>query len=181
MHFSMKAVIVFVLALCRSSAETRTVCEALADLGDLNGKEVRIRGAFNAGHTGQELFASPPCSQPTIRDGWVWRDFIRVYPAGGTTAVAGALAECHRTAVEHPGCRLVVTLTGRLETRSHFDVTTFPGGLQIPVGFKWFVARLLYRAIDGIEAVRLQPGELERDLEMRARPYAVRPAPDSFR
>jgi len=61
-------------------------------LTDLNGKDVKIRGVFGARHTGQELFASPARAQPTIRDGWLWRDFIRVWPVNGTANVAGATA-----------------------------------------------------------------------------------------
>jgi hypothetical protein len=74
----------------------------------------------------------------------------------------------------HPGCHIVATLTGRLETRDHFDVHTFQDGLQYPIAFKWFVAQLLYRAIDDFEAVPLELGELEQETESRRRPYAVR-------
>jgi hypothetical protein len=145
------------------------------DLTDLNGKDVKIRGVFGAGHTGQELFASPPCAQATVRDGWVWRDFISAWPADGTASVANAIATYHQMARAHPGSQIVVTLTGRLETRDHFDVRTFPDGRQVPVAFKWFVARLLYRTIDHFEAVPPELGEVERELESRRRPYAVRP------
>ncbi len=123
------------LVLCGVSAQTRTVCEALADLTDLNGHEVKIRGAFIRGDTGQELFAWPPCPQPTVRDGWVWRDIIQVWPVDGQGSVTGALATYHEMAKAHRDCDIVVTLEGRLETRDHFDSKLYGDGLLHPIGF----------------------------------------------
>jgi hypothetical protein len=169
---------VLVLLVFGASAETRTVCEALMDLSDLNGKEVKIRGNFRWSHVGQELRATPVCEHPTIRDGWMWRDAISVWPAGGLDVVSGALAACRRVAKAHPDGHVVVTLTGRLETRDHFEIKTFPNGLQWPLGFGYNVASLLYRSIDHIEAAPLQPGDLERDIDIARQPYAVRAKSD---
>jgi hypothetical protein len=148
-------IVAFVSAAVLPAQSTRTVCEALMDLTDLNGKDVKIRGVFGAGHTGQELFASPPCAQPTIRDGWVWRDFISVWPAN----------------------KIMATLVGRLETRDHFDVRIFQDGRQVPDAYRWFVAHLLYRVIDHFEAVPEGPQEIAQEAESRRRPYAVRAEP----
>jgi hypothetical protein len=175
----LRAAVVLSLMLGNASAQTRTVCEALTDLSDLNGRDVNIRGVFASGDTGQVLFASPPCPQPTTRDGWAWRDVIRVYPADGRKSASATIADYRRMAKAHPGCKILVTLTGRLETRDHFDVQTFPDGFEWPVAFKWFVARLSYRTMGHLEAIRREPGEDEQELEWRRRPYAMRARPDA--
>jgi hypothetical protein len=76
-----------------------------------------------------------------------------------------------------PECKVVVTLTGRLETRDHFEVNKIAVGPQFPVGFDGFVARLIYGAMNDIKAVPRVPGELEQEMEARRSPYAVRAEP----
>jgi hypothetical protein len=129
---------------------------------------------FSRGDTGQEIFAWPPCTQPTVRDGWVWRDFIRVWPVNGLHSVAPAFAQFREMAKAHPNCHIVATLTGRLETRDHFDTQLY-GDTPHPIGFKWFVAQLLYRAMDHFEAVPISPPDIRQELEIWRRPWAERP------
>ena len=78
---------------------------------------------------------------------------------------------------DHPNCKIMATLTGRLETRNHFDVRIFQDGRQVPDAYKWFVAHLLYRAIDHFEAVPEDPEEIAHEAESRRTPYAVRAGP----
>lgn len=167
--------------LCSASAQVRTVrtiCEALEDLSDMNDKEVKIRGTWGIGDTGQTLFASPACARPTIRDGWLWPDEIAVYPAGGRGSVTDVIAKYRRLRKEHPDSKIMVTLTGLLRTRDHFDVQTFSDGFEWPVAFRYLVAALTYRRVDDLEVVPLQPGERESILELGRKSYAIRPKPE---
>jgi hypothetical protein len=159
------------------AAQTQTVCEALRDLTDINGKQVRVRGVIAIGDTGQGVFASPPCPAPTVRDGWCWQDVIAIWPAHGRAAAASTIAELNRTRRAHPDCKLVATVTGRLETRDRFEVRTMPDGSLRPVAFNYFVATLKYDGITDIELVPWHPGELEKVLEAGRRPWAVRLEP----
>jgi hypothetical protein len=172
MSLRIGATIVFTLFTV--SAEPRTVCEALRDLSDLNGREVKIRGGWGIGDAGQGLFASPACVEPIVRDGWTWRDTIRVYPANGRDSVAGVIAKYREMRRAHPGNKIIVTLTGRLETRDHFDVRILPDGSQVPDAFTFYVAKLAYWRVEDLEAVPWAPGELEQRLQVDRRPEAVR-------
>lgn len=166
--------------LYSASAEVRpvrTICEALEDLSDLNDQEVKVRGTWGIGDTGQTLFASPACARPTIRDGWHWPDVIEVYPAGGRGSVSDVIAKYRRLRKEHPDSKIMVTLTGRLRTRDHFEVRTFPNGFEWPVAFDYFVAVLTYRRVDHLEVTPLAPGEREYQLELARKSYATRAKP----
>ena len=178
-----KAAMTVMLAVmvCNLEAETLTVCEALSGLTSLNGRDVKVRGAFIRGHTGQHLFASPPCATPTLRDGWIWRDFIAVWPANGMESVSGALASYGRLAKECQDCKIVVTLRGRLKTRDHFEVHGVTMGPPFPEGIRGSVASLLYSAMDDIKVVPREPGELEQEMESRRDPYAMRFEPGKQR
>jgi hypothetical protein len=155
----------------------RTICQALEDLSDLNDKQVKVRGVWGIGDTGQTLFASPACALPTIRDGWQWPDVIEVYPAGGRESISDVIAKYHQLRKQHPDSEIMVTLTGRLGTRDHFDVRTLPDGFEWPVAFKYYVAVLAYRRADNLEVVPLRPGEREYLLELGRKSYAVRAEP----
>jgi hypothetical protein len=61
-------------------AQALSVCQVLDHLSELAGKEVRVRGAWTSGETGEGIWPSPPCDHPTVRDGWIWKASIDVAP-----------------------------------------------------------------------------------------------------
>jgi len=153
-----------------------TVCDVLKALEDMNGKEVTVRGNWDIGDTGQILTPVTPCAVLTVRDGWVWADVIFLLPQD---------REAKQLSVRHsqilkpfrkaPGkrVRVVATVTGRLETRDHFEFDTLIGGRRQPrTPYLYFVAMLKYRAVSDLEAVEYTSEELERELEWRREPWA---------
>ena len=60
---------------------------------------------------------------------------------------------------------IVGTFTGRLETRDHYDIQTFPNGIVQPIGFKFCAALLSYRRVDSLELIPLLPSEVQKQLE----------------
>lgn len=175
----LRTLILLGVTWCRATGQTLTVCDTLANLTNLNGHEIRVRGVFTRGHTGQALYASPPCERPIIRDGWVWRNWIQVYPVNGPESVAEALQRYHEVAKAHPSDNVVVTLAGRLETRDHFELKLYGDGELHPIGFHWCVAKLVYSTMFDFTPVPLRPGELEQDMEVRRSPWAVPAKPDN--
>ena len=165
--------ILFLIAL-DAPAQTITVCDVLEQLSNLNGKELSVRGSLVFGDTGQALLAIPPCDNPTVRDGWVWRDAIAVYPAGDHAAPGRLLGRYFTIRRSNPHAKIVATLTGRLETRSHFDVKTLGSGVARPIGYGDFVAILHYRRIGDIEAIPFPFGEEEQFSGMGRDPHAKR-------
>jgi hypothetical protein len=168
-----RTVLVFLFIVSGASAQTYTVCEALAHLSELNGKQVKIRGVWDIGDTGETLWSdATSCSAPTIRDGWKWRDIISLRPPEGGPGMAGSYEAYAALAKAHRPCKIMATLSGRLETRDHFETKKWARGPEIPVGFGYYVARLSYRQAEDMEAVPSGPDPAEDD--MRKRPYAVR-------
>ncbi len=51
-----------------------TVCEALHDLSNYNGKSIVVFGRF--GYTGEGTWLSEDCPQKTVTDGYTWADII---------------------------------------------------------------------------------------------------------
>src|SRR5271157_3841245 len=61
-------------------AQPMSVCDVLADLSALHGKQIKVRGIWRKGDAGEVLWASFPCEKPTIRDHWEFSYGIRVGP-----------------------------------------------------------------------------------------------------
>src|SRR5271169_1223730 len=121
-----RLVAAFFLALWPAAAQALSVCEALSELTELNGRKVKIRGLWEIGDTGQTLWSVSSCEVPTIRDGWVWRDIIRVAPEHGSASIAQFVAKRYEMFKAHRDAWILSTLSGRLETRDHFEVWTLP-------------------------------------------------------
>ncbi len=164
------------LTLASESTQPRTVCQALLDQTDLNGKEVSVRGAIAVGDAMRDLFASPACAQRTVRDGWIWPDAISIWPMhGGLRTMGETITLVSRMQREHPNCKIVGTVMGRMETRSHFAVHELPSGEVRPIGYGEFVANLAYERIDHLEAVPLEQEEIEEQkLPSHRNPHAIR-------
>jgi hypothetical protein len=157
------------LALSRASGEPYSLCEVLQDLSELANREVRIRGVWGVGDTGATLWADGRCPQPTIRDGWVWRDALELAPRMGD-----GYFNYRRLRKANPNANVVATLSGRLETRDRFDVRTFLDGSQIPIAFHYYVARLVYKRAENLEVVRPGPEQRQYWDEVGRKPFAVR-------
>lgn len=160
------------------AGEPLTVCQALSQLDDLNGKEVSVRGAWGIGDTGEILIALGPCEHRTVRDGWVWQDAIRVF-AGAKEAAARSedywrLTERMRDSGSLTSSRIVATLSGRLETRRHFEVRN-----GRPAAFRDFVALLRYLSVQEMQIAPYEAGQLEWELELCRRPVPRRVKRDS--
>ena len=143
--------------------ETLTVCEVLANLSSLSGKKIEVRGVWKRGDAAQFLEAERPCEQPTIRDGWLWADRINVIADQGKLSVAGYVAERSRLLERHGGhAKIIATLSGRIETREHFEIWTDAFGVQLPRGFARLVAQLRFWSATQLVAVPYSAAELER-------------------
>jgi hypothetical protein len=150
--------------------EVMDVCDVLQEGPELNGKLVRVRGAWWIGDTGEELEATTPCKPPTIRDGWSFWDTIEVVPhryfGTGEAKVLRLLAKGK--------VKVLVTLTGRLETSSHFQTYKDAYGAEYPRAFGHSAARLRFSRADDFETVPYDSGELERELERGGKPWPKR-------
>jgi hypothetical protein len=166
-----------ILILCSGAfAQTMSVCEALEHLDDLNEKQVSIRGVFGASDTGQILLAIPPCSQPTLRDAWSWRDIIAIYPAQRGTVSTSFLDQYQKIRKAHPDTKILATLSGRLETRSRFEIRDLPAGGREPIGFGnfvYYVAALHYIKADDLQYMPFGPGEQEELAKIQRRPWPI--------
>lgn len=153
-----------------------TVCELLARLDDLNGKEVTVQGTWGIGDMGEVLMALRACERRTVRDGWIWQDAIHVF-ADTKEAAAGKreywrLAGRMEESSPDTPCRIVATFTGRVETRHRFNLYNGRPGVT-------FVAQLRYRSVGDLKVVPYEAGEQEWELELRRRPAPRRVERDS--
>ena len=166
----LKIAISFLFLMLGAKAQTLTVCEVLRGLEDLNHQTIKVRGSWGVGDAGESLITTSPCDRRTVRDGWIWQDAIQVF---AQTDKAKAFAyDFHRQ--EKENSRIVATLSGRLETRDHFEVQTLVTGVKRPVAYKYFVALLRYEDVEDMKAFPFKPGEWERELEILRHPLPKR-------
>jgi hypothetical protein len=151
------------------SAKPLTVCEALGELTEHNGREVAIRGIVWVGHMGQQLTPSTACDHPVVRSGWTWRESIRL------NGVSAALEKYYRLRKrsEVP-MKIVATFYGRLETRDRFDAIRFPDGSERPDAYGYSVAVLRYKKAVDFEFTPYTSAEYEYMMKIAYRPEAVR-------
>jgi hypothetical protein len=161
--------ILLLLALRGASAQTLTVCELLAHLDDLNGKEVRVRGTWTIGDTGEFLESSVGCESHTVRDGWMWKDFIYVMPLNKDAE--HFRSEHYRLKTENydKPVKIVATVAGRFETRDHFEVRGRAVG-----PYKYCVGMVWYQGVEEINVLPYDDDERERQWEMARHPYPER-------
>ncbi len=153
------------------------VCGVLSRLTEVNGKKVTIQGTWSRADSGQELQAEAPCARPTVVDGWQFWDTIKLVP-GETMdrfALAGIYAKFRRILRAHPeGIKVIATFSGRLETRGHFDVRTFPSGEQHPIAFDDSVALMRFTHVSGIHGIPWRTEEAEAQADRQRRPCPTR-------
>lgn len=163
-----------VLPMAAASAQVLTVCEALDQLSELNGKEVEIRGAWQAGDTGEWLWAPEPCSHPIVRDGWVWKNTISIKREDANDYRRWRTISAQWSALKHgsPGPNLVLaTLKGRLKTRDHFKVSRFS---HLPEAYGYSPAVLVVSKAEHLQAVPCSNEQLARAEKEAVSPWPVR-------
>ena len=170
--------------------QTLTVCEALEHLSDLNGKEVRIKGAWRVGDSGEDLWALQPCFEPVIYGGWKWHEAIALGPEQGASRVKTfsrwdpVYEQRIRLLSTHSKPGVVVAIFfGRLETRDHFKISRYT---HLPEGYGggfygaglgsggYDVALLVFRAVDDLRAISLDTEELARMSADARSPWPIR-------
>jgi hypothetical protein len=146
--------------------EPQTVCGVLGHLSDLNGKEVRVRGAWFISRVTRTAILTPlhRCENPTIRDGWQFGDVVQTSVMDKSVDVGRIDAEYGRLSKSSAGAaRIVATLTGRLETQEHFGTDQDVSGAEHPRAYAWFApARLMFRDVENLQLAPYAPGE-EKD------------------
>ena len=164
------------------SADVISVCEAIENRLELNGKAVKIRGVWGWSDSGSDLQAVIPCDRPTIVDGWLFSDTIDVnsgdwtvageYVGGGYVAKLRSLQKKHGYDV-----KVIATLSGRLQARAHFK-TFVRFGEEFPEAYGYYsVAGLRFSRADDYQVVPYAQGELDRGYERQRRPMPKRVIP----
>jgi hypothetical protein len=152
------------------SAEPMSVCEVLADLSALHGKQIKIRGIWRKGDAGQALWASVPCEKRTVRDRWEFIDAIQVGPVHGPQSAAPYYRELRSIESSQSGMAIFVTMLGVLNAPDHFDVST-DSGIERPRAFgARFAAQLGFVDVTDFKAVRLPPETVD---EVQRRLYLI--------
>jgi hypothetical protein len=139
-----------------NEAKPLTLCEVLSRLSELNGKRVQVRAmwaAYSEGTEGRSLVAIPPCEQPTIRDGWLWKDTVDAYPVGGISKYSRRLRQRAKLAKENRNSVILATLAGTIETHEHFGTARYRGIRRPPADFVYSVARLNFTDVGDLKAV----------------------------
>jgi hypothetical protein len=157
----------------RSHAQPRSVCEVLAALPALHGKQIAVSGIWRKGDAGQALWASFPCEKPAIRDHWEFVDAIDVGPARGTLSASSYYRELRQITESHPEMDILVTMRGQLVAPEHFGVSNL-SGVEQPLAFGACLAAAQLRFLDVVDfkAVRHESGtldEIQRRLHFRPR------------
>ena len=156
-----------------ATGEPLTVRQTLQQLSDLNGKVVQIRGFWAIGDTGQSLWADPPCSAPTIRDGWIWKDIIEITAAKGQPSALDGGPIYRKLSKRRRLGKILAILTGRLRTRDRFEVKLMPDGSSRPLGFGYYVAHLAYTQAADLEWIPITTDEQQRLFDIGRTPYAL--------
>lgn len=152
--------------------QVRSVCEVLDHLSELNGKTIKVRGSLSSADNGRLIWASPACSHPIVRDGWLWREIISVTIVDPGPQLQAAFLEWLSLKKEHQQAMILGTLTGRLETRDHFQVRLSP---HVPKGYAgFFVAQMTCWKIEDLQALPFTPQEYERARKIGENPFPVR-------
>jgi hypothetical protein len=153
-------------------AEPLSVCEVLSSLSALNGRSISVRGVWGKGDTGEVLTPETPCERPIVRDGWRFWNTIDIVPDQGKAAAAQYYGRRHDLLNRHRGesVKLVGVFMGKLETREHFRVHTFPSGEQAPEAYRYFVARVRYTRVRELHLVPTTKQEVDDLLEQGRRP-----------
>jgi hypothetical protein len=126
------------------SPEPLTVCEVLSNLSSYRGQRISIRGEHVGGDEGSYLIGDG-CRQ-LVTDGYSWPtpSPIALTSAGrsrsqnsrsSTPTITIEQVDTERLKAAGPGAKVYVTVTGRLETRVHFEMVLRGDGQVLPYGY----------------------------------------------
>jgi hypothetical protein len=170
-----KGLILFLGAGSFLLGEPMGVCEVMANLPALNGKEISVRGVWRRGDSGESLWAVPWCEKHTMLDGFEYVDAIQTGPLTGFQSAASFYAEHRRLAAAHPGANIFVTIWGVLRAPEHFEIWIDPWNVERPRAFAAkYAAQLAYTHVADFKAVQAPP-ETPDEIEWRknSRPRRV--------
>jgi hypothetical protein len=112
-----------------------TVCEVLDNLTVYRGRVISITGPLITNEEGAWL-SSDSCPKPFVTEGYAWPKEMAINlirDKSRAVNVDPALENLSKRAKrdEH----IWVTVTGKLETRSHFEMVLKTDGTRVPYGF----------------------------------------------
>ena len=160
----------FMIGAFNAEAQTRSVCDVLDHLSELNGQEVRIRGIWFNGDSAEFLWSAPDCDHPVIRDGWIWGNTISVGPDDMHHFI-NVEKEIEKLTHGRGPLKIIVTLTGRLETKEHFKFDRGPG---VPRGYGYSAAGMVFTKAEDLEVVPYSQADIEQYEKMTRSPLPVR-------
>jgi hypothetical protein len=159
-----------------ATEEETPLCDVMANLAGLNGKEVAVRGTWGSGGHGEWLSATG-CKYSLTTESRTWRNQIALVEEKSASKIDfESLAALAIRMESLKGNRqeydIIVTYIGVLETRVPLQVAHYPNGEVAPAGFGplgVFPAQLHYRAVRHVV------------IQKHAGPVMVNAAPDSSR
>lgn len=156
--------------LCSSAqipaAKPLSVCEVLAQLPALNGKEISVRGIWVANDHGQWLV--PPgrkCPQDLVSEGFVWYNSIHLFwdkKYDPDSRFNGLLQKAEAVWPKSVPSSIIVTYVGTIETRVPPVVVHYPDGSVTGYGFGHLdgsPAKLTYKRVTDVVLVEEKPEE----------------------
>jgi hypothetical protein len=161
----MKLYMIFFAMGCflQGQPRTVTVCEILADLQSYRNKIVSVSGELVQTEEGTYL-RGKACPKPLVTSGHVWPSLLNLErptsplveqrdAVPSKVSVDPALESLSREDAENPSVHVWVTVTGRLETRSRFEMVLRGDGKTVPYGYGHLngcPAQLVYQAIKDV-------------------------------
>jgi len=162
-----KRFVLLCLAVPALASEPMSVCQVMANLSALDGKQISVRGVWRRGDAGEVLWSALPCEHRTVRDGWEFVDAIQTGPLHGRQSAAGYYSEYREMASAHPGANILVTLLGVLRAPEHFEVWIDPWKIPHLRAFRSsFAAQMSYMRVSDFKAAP-PPTETEDEIERR--------------
>jgi hypothetical protein len=140
-------------------SEPLKVCDVLSNLSLYRGQRISVRGQLVGGDEGSYLIGEG-CRQ-LVTDGYTWpmpSPIDLTYPR--STRAQNSKSPTSNVIIEHvdpeqlkgagPGAKVYVTVTGRLETRVHFEMVHRGDGKVVPYGYGHLAAcpaQIVYEVI----------------------------------
>jgi hypothetical protein len=159
----------------QSEVKVLSVCDVLADLLAYRGKTIAVRGEYVGTDEGQYL-RGEECAKPLVTSGYVWGKRVSISLEVPTSpevedpivpappvSVDAATKKAFQESARDSTLGVWVTVVGRLETRTTFEIVNHGGTLR-PYGYGHLSgcpAQLVYTEI--------RDGEVRRDAWRRFR------------
>lgn len=140
----------------QDKTEPLNVCEVLSKLSSYRGQRITVRGEFVGGEEGSVLIGGG--CRPVVTDGHTWpvpTPIALTFP--GSPGSGDSRAPSPKPRIEQfdsgavksagPGAKVYVTVTGRLDTKAHFEMVHLDDGRVVPYGYGHLaacVAQIVY-------------------------------------